>query len=155
MVGLAFLVARPSVEPPAATPYVGVRGASRAKAAGLAITLQRGAELNPLSPGTLLRAGDVLRFAVRGERPRQLVVRARDARGPIVTLFPAGGALSSQLARPGDQLPATLAIGAAAGKVAVTALFADAPFPTDAAPRPETEVVDVVMEKAREAEAGP
>ena len=40
LVGLAFLVARPRVPDPATNPYAGVRGASRAKAAGLLVLLR-------------------------------------------------------------------------------------------------------------------
>ena len=71
IVGLAFLVARPAREPPAATPYAGKRGASRAKAAGLEIFYWRAGELRVAQPGTPLRADDTLRFVVRGERARQ------------------------------------------------------------------------------------
>jgi hypothetical protein len=75
IVGLAFLVARPRAEPPAATPYAGARGASRAHASGLEVRAVRGGELHVIQPGTPLQAGDTLRFVVRGERPRYVVVR--------------------------------------------------------------------------------
>src|SRR5262245_3532571 len=104
IVGLAFLVARPSKEPPAATPYVGVRGASRAKASGLAFTLWRlGEPPRPLAPGTSVRPGDVLRFTVRAEHPRYLIVRLRDGAGSARTVFPAAGA-DAALVQPGERL---------------------------------------------------
>jgi hypothetical protein len=145
--GLAFLVARPSAEPPAATPYVGERGASRAKASGLAISLRRGAEVDarPLAPGTPVRAGDTLRFSVRAERPRYLLVRLRDGAGAATTVFPSGDAAA--LVRPGEVLPVTPVLGPGAGKVVVTAVFADHPFSLDVAGGGDTEVIDLVMEK--------
>src|SRR5262249_62180270 len=79
LTGLAFLVARPHVPDPASEPYFGVRGASRGKAAGLGVHFRRGADAeHPVDPRTVLRAGDSLRFVVRGERPRQLEGRMRD-----------------------------------------------------------------------------
>jgi len=88
--GLAFLVARPAAEPPAATPYVGKRGASRVKASGLGVSLLRAGEITALAPGTPVRAGDVLRFSVRAEQPRYLLVRMRDGASAATTIFPPG-----------------------------------------------------------------
>jgi hypothetical protein len=147
--GLAFLVARPSAEPPAATPYVGERGASRAKASGLAIFFRRGAEVDarPLAPGTPVRAGDALRFSVRAERPRYLLVRLRDGADAPTTIFPPAGAAAAALVRPGEPLPVTPVLTPGTGKVVVTAVFADHPFSLDAAGGGDTEVIDLVMEK--------
>jgi hypothetical protein len=146
VVGLAFLVARPRGGAPAESPYAGARGASRGQAAGMQILVRRGGELRALQPGTPLHAGDVLRFVVRGERERYVVVRMRDAGGPASTLFPAAGQAAS--VSPGATLPIAPTIGPEAGKVALTALFADHPFPVDAAPGPDTEVISLVLEKA-------
>ena len=76
--GLAFIVGRANTAPPVVTPYVGKRGASRANASGLGVSLRRGAEVRPLAPGTPVRAGDALHFTVRAEGPRYLIVRMRD-----------------------------------------------------------------------------
>jgi hypothetical protein len=146
VVGLAFLVARPSREPVAATPYAGVRGASRAKSSGLALSLWRGGEKLALSPGTLAHEGDVLRFTVRAERPRHLIVRLRDGAAPPTTIFPAGGAASAPV-EPKQTLPIAPALGPGAGKVVVTAVFADQPFTLDAARGEDSEEIDVVIEK--------
>ena len=146
VVGLAFLVARPHREAPAESPYAGARGASRAQAAGLQILVRRGGELRALQPGTPLHAGDVLRFVVRGERNRYVVVRMRDAGGAPTTLFPAAAQAVS--VSPGAALPVAPTIGPEAGKVVLTALFADRPFPVEAAPGPDTEVISLVLEKA-------
>jgi hypothetical protein len=146
IVGLAFLVARPSREPVAATPYVGARGASRAKASGLALSLWRGGERVALAPGTLARPGDVLRFTVRAERPRHLIVRLRDGAAPAVTIFPAGGAASAPV-EPKQTLPVAPALGPGAGKVVVTAVFADHPFDVETARGEDFEEIDVVIEK--------
>jgi hypothetical protein len=157
IVGLAFLVARPSAEPPAATPYVGQRGASRAKASGLAVSVRRDGEVDarPLAPGTLVRPGDVLRFAVRAERPRHLLVRLRDGAAPATTVFPAAGAAAS-LVQPGETLPVTPVLAPGAGKVIVTAVFADHPFSLDAAAAADTEEIDLVIQKEPESkEAAP
>jgi hypothetical protein len=146
IVGLAFLVARPSADPPAATPYQGVRGASRAKASGLGISLRRGAEVSALAPGTPVRAGDTLRFVVKAERPRHLMVRLRDGQTPAATIFPEGSAASAPV-KPGETLPVSPTLGSAPGKVVVTAIFADHPFELDGARGADTEEIDLVMEK--------
>jgi hypothetical protein len=143
--GLAVLVARPSAEPPAATPYVGKRGASRAKASGLAVSLRREGEVRALAPGTPVRAGDVIRFAVRADGPRYLVVRLRDGAGAAATIFPSGDAAAA--VQPGEALPAAPTVGPGAGKVVVTAVFAEHPFVLAGAPPEDAEVIDFVMEK--------
>jgi hypothetical protein len=148
IVGLAFLVARPSREPPAATPYLGERGASRVKASGLGIALVRAGETKPLAPGTPLAAGDRLRLTVRAEHARHLLVRMRDGAGAATTVFPAADA--SALVQPGAALPAPPVIAAGAGKVIVTAIFADHPFTLDEARKNaanDVETIDLVMEK--------
>jgi hypothetical protein len=146
--GLAFLVARPSAEPPAATPYVGERGASRAKASGLAISLRRAGEVDaqPLAPGTPVHGGEALRFSVRAEKPRYLLVRLRDGAAPATTIFPAGGAAAA-FVQPGETLPVAPVLGPGAGKVIVTAVFADHPFALGAAGGGDSEEIDLVMEK--------
>jgi hypothetical protein len=149
MFGLALLVARPTVEPPAATPYSGVRGASRAKASGLGISYLRGAELKALAPGTPVRAGDVLRFTVRAERPRHLLVLLRDGQAPATPVFPAPGAEAPASAPvvPGQVLPGGRPLTAGTGKVIVTAIFADHPFSLAEARGADAEEIDLVMEK--------
>jgi hypothetical protein len=146
MAGLAVLVARPSAEPPAATPYEGVRGASRSKASGLGISLRRGAEVHALAPGTPVRAGDVLHFTVRADRPRHLLVDLRDGPAASTTIFPPGGVASAPVT-PGEELPVAPTIGPAPGKVVVTAIFADQPFALADAGAGDTEVIYLVMEK--------
>jgi hypothetical protein len=148
IIGLALLVARPRVDPPAAAPYRGVRGASRGRAAGLQISYLRGGELRALEPGTALRAGDALQFVMRGERPRYLVVQLRDAGEVTATVFPSGGT-KAVLVSPGQTLPVTPVVGAGLGNALVTALFDDRPFQVGAMPGPETETVTVQIEKAR------
>jgi hypothetical protein len=145
--GLAFLVARPSAEPPAATPYAGARGASRGKASGLGISLRRDGEVRPLAPGTPVHAGDAFHFVVRAERPRHLMVRMRDGAAPAATIFPAAGARQSALVAPGEALPVAPPLVAGLGKVIVTAIFADHPFALEGARDADTEEIDLVMEK--------
>ena len=145
--GLALLVARPSAEPPAATPYVGKRGASRANASGLGVSLRRAGEVDvrPLAPGTAVRGGDTLRFTVRAEAARYLLVRLRDGEAAPTTIFPASG--DAARVQPGEALPVTPVLAPGAGKVVVTAVFADHPFALEGARAADTEVVDLVMEK--------
>ena len=88
LVGLAFLVARPPVPDPAATPYAGVRGGARDKAAGLAVLYRRAGSERPLEPGTVLAGGDVLRFVFKGERPRYLELRVRTPMAPFARCSP-------------------------------------------------------------------
>jgi hypothetical protein len=147
VVGLAFVVARPSREPPAATPYVGVRGASRAKASGLGVAVDRAGQGLALAPGTLLAAGDRLRFTVRAEHPRHLLVRMRDGDAAATTVFPANVAGTSAPVAPGEALPIAPTVASGAGKVVVTAIFADHPFTLENARGGDTEEIDLVMEK--------
>jgi len=144
--GLAFLVARPSREPPAATPYVGERGASRSKASGLAVAVGRGTDRIPIAPGTPVRPGDVLHLAVRIEHPRYLLVLMRDAGSAATIVFPVGGARDAQLVRPGEALPVSPVIGPASGKVYLTAMFADQAF-AFGSHEARIETIDLVMEK--------
>ena len=148
LVGLAFLVARPHVPEPASEPYVGVRGASRAKAAGLGVHFKRGGDTErAVDPRTVLRAGDVLRFVVRGERPRQLEVRMRDGDAAPATIFPAGDAPRTVEVRPGETLPARPTLAAGGAKLIVTALFSDRPRAVGAPPDDDTEVVTLAIAK--------
>jgi hypothetical protein len=146
LVAVSFVVGRARVGSGEDAPYVGPRGGERGKEAGLAIFFRRAGEERPLQPGTPLAAGDVLRFAVRGERPRYLVVRLRDAGGAAATVFPSGG--TAARVAPGDTLPVAPVIGPGGGKVVVTALFSDRMFPVEAPPGPDDEVVNVVVPKA-------
>ena len=146
LVGLAFLVARPRVPDPASEPYAGVRGASRAKAAGLEVHFRRGGVEDAVDPRTVLRAGDSLRFVVRGERARHVEVRLRDGDAAPATVFPAGAG-ETVLVQPRETLPVrpTLAVGGA--KVIVTALFSDRARPVGAAADDDTEVVTLAIAK--------
>jgi len=136
---LALLVARPHRPAPGAAPYVGTKGASRARAAGIEISFRRGEELRAIDPAVVLRPGDRLQFRVRAEGPRFLALRAGDR-----VIFPAVG-VQAALVRPGQALDAdyVVAPGAAgqrSGKLAIVGLFADHPFPLDRAPGPDVEV---------------
>jgi hypothetical protein len=157
MVGLAFLVARPAADPAAVAPYAGARGASRVKASGLAISFHRGGEVRAMEPGTSLRGGDVLRFVVRAEQPRYLLVRLRDGGDVARTVFPAGGAGGDQAVQvqPGEALPVSVALGPSPGKVVVTAIFADHTFSLPDARGAGTEEIDVVTEKVGPASPEP
>jgi hypothetical protein len=144
--GLAVLVGRANTAGPVVSPYVGQKGASRGNASGLGISLRRGVEVRALAPGTPVRAGDVLHFTVRAEGPRYLLVRMRDGAADAITIFPSGSTQAA-LVQPRETLPATPTISASAGKVVVTAVFADHAFALDGARGGDTEVIDLVMEK--------
>ena len=146
LVGLAFLVARPRVPDPASEPYCGVRGASRAKAAGLEVHFRRGGVEQAVDPRTVLRAGDSLRFVVRGERARHVEVRLRDGDAAPATVFPAGAG-ETALVQPRETLPVRPTLAAGGAKVIVTALFSDRARPIGAAADDDTEVVTLAIAK--------
>jgi hypothetical protein len=146
LVGLAFLVARPRVPDPASEPYVGVRGASRARAAGLEVHFRRGGVEEGVRPATVLHAGDSLRFVVRGERARHVEVRLRDGDAAPATVFPAGAA-ETVLVQPRDTLPIRPTLATGGAKVIVTALFSDRARPIGAPPDVDTEVVTLAIAK--------
>ena len=147
LTGLAFLVARPSVPDPTTNPYAGKRGGSLDKSAGLLIRYRRGDEVRSVEPQTVLRAGDVLDFKVRGEEASYLEVRLRDGAGAIQTIFPAGGAPTSAKVSPGDALPVTPVVAPGGGKLVLTALFSETPRPVGAAPDPDTLTITAVVAK--------
>jgi len=145
LIGLAFLVARPHVPDPATNPYTGKRGGSLSKSAGLLIRYRRGEEVRPVTPQTLLRAGDVLDFQVRADGPTYLEVRFKDGTAAPQTLFPTAGTPDTPAVAPGQALPTVAPIGPSAGKVVVTAIFSDRPHPVgvpaDAESRPTTAII--------------
>jgi hypothetical protein len=147
ILGLAMLIVRPSAPPPATQPYARAKGASLVTTSGLALSFRRDGEVHALEPGTPLHAGDVLRFKVRAERARQLVVRMRDGDAAATTVFPAGGAKDAVLVQPGDVLPFEPVIAPGAGKVVVTAIFSDHAFSLDGPRASDVEEIDVVTEK--------
>jgi hypothetical protein len=146
LVGLAFLVARPHVPDPSEEPYVGKRGASRAKAAGLEVHFKRDGVEAAVDPGTVLHEGDTLRFVVRGERPRYVEVRLRDGATAAATVFPAESA-ETPLVAPRETLSIRSVLGAGGVRVVVTALFSDRPRPVGADPDADTEVVTLAIAK--------
>jgi hypothetical protein len=146
LVGLAFVVGRANVRRDGEAPYVGVRGASRVKAAGLEIFYLRGTVERVVEPSTLLRAGDRLRLVARGERPRFVEVRVRDGDNAPVVLYPPEGT-EPQPIKPKQTLPVVADIGPSPGKVTVTALFSDHPRPRGATPDENTDVVTLNVVK--------
>lgn len=146
LVGLAFLVARPRVPDPVTNPYAGVRGASRAKAAGLGIRYLRDGVDRAVDPATVLRTGDVVRFVVRGERPRHLEVRVRDGDRPAATIFPSGSR-ETRLVRPEEALPSPVTVGSGGGRFVITALFSDHVREIGTNADPATETVTLAIAK--------
>jgi hypothetical protein len=147
LTGLAFLVARPSVPDPTTNPYAGKRGGSLDKSAGLLIRYRRGDEVRSVEPQTVLRAGDVLDFKVRGEEASYLEVRLRDGAGAVQTIFPAGGAPTTPKVSPGDTLPVATSVAPGSGKLVLTAMFSETPRPVGAAPDPDTLTITAVIAK--------
>jgi len=147
LVALAFVVGRANVRGPGGAPYVGVRGASRAKAAGLEILYVRGAEQKVVEPSTVLRAGDRLRFRVRGERSRYVEVRLRDGAADPMVVFPAFAGVGSGPIAPKEVLPIAHELTANTGRVIVTALFSDHPRTPGAPPDADTDVVTLTIAK--------
>jgi hypothetical protein len=104
-------------------------------------------DAHPLAPGTAVHAGEVLRFHVRAEHPRYLLVRWRDGAGAATTIFPAAGGGEAALVQPGEPLPIAPVLGPGAGMVIVTAIFSDHPFSIDHARGGDLEEMDLVMEE--------
>lgn len=145
MIGLAFLVARPRADhDPAAVAYA-ERGVARSRAPGLQIFYSRGAEVGVLAPGVPLRGGDALRFVVRCDQPRYLILRGQGGGDRERLLFPADG--RAALVHSGETLPATLVLAGAPGDAAVTALFGLHPFGNDDPIGGEVEAVRIALRK--------
>jgi hypothetical protein len=145
--GLAVLVARPHVPDPATNPYAGQRGGSLTKSAGIEMRFRRGDEERAVEPQTVLRAGDLLRFTVKGERARYLEIRMRDGAAAPVTIFPLGGAAATTQVAPGQTLPVTPVLAPGGGKLVVTALFSDGPRSVGAPADPDTQAITAVVTK--------
>ncbi len=145
--GLAVLVARPHVPDPATNPYAGKRGGSLSKSAGIEIRYRRADEQGVVLPQTILHAGDLLSFKLKGERPRYLEVRLRDGAAPPATIFPAAGATETALVPPDQTLPVTHLLESGPGKLVVTVLFSDRPRPVGAPADPETQSITAVVDK--------
>jgi hypothetical protein len=145
LVGLAFIVARPSVPDVATNPYEGVRGASRAKATGIAISVRRGDEVLAVEPGVTVRAGDRMVFRMRGEKARYLELRVRDGNGPEVTLAPIMGDMAAPIS-PGTWLQ-PIDLTNAPGRVQVSAVFSDQPRRVGTPPDADTEEMNVSIAK--------
>lgn len=149
--GLALVVARPRSVNRADVPYAGLKGASRARAAGIQISVGHDAEVRALEPATPVVPGDRLYFRMRVERPRYLELRVRDSAGER-RLFPVGDG-DAVLVRGGQALSVDYLVSThpnapdagatAAQKIWIVGLFADSPFPLDKPPGPDTEVVPV------------
>ncbi len=145
--GLAVLVARPHVPDPATNPYLGKRGGSLAKSAGLEIRFRRGDEVRVVDPQTVLHVGDELTFTVRSDGPTYLEVRWRDGAGPVQTIFPRDGATMTPQVLPMQQLDRVSISQPGAGKVVVTALFSDHPRPVGAPADPDTRATTALVTK--------
>jgi hypothetical protein len=145
--GLAVLVARPHVPDPATNPYLGKRGGSLSKSAGLEIHYRRGEEVRAVDPQTVLHLGDELVFKVRAEGPVYLEVRWRDGAGPVQTIFPDDGAPLTRQVTPNEELPRVRLTTPGAGKVVLTALFSDRPRPVGAPADPETRATTALVTK--------
>ncbi|HEY6475039.1 MAG TPA: hypothetical protein VI456_00570 [Polyangia bacterium] len=145
--GLAVLVARPHIPDPATNPYAGKRGGSLSKSAGIEIRYRRGEEQGVVLPQMILRAGDLLSFRVKGERPRYLEVRMRDGASPPATIFPTDGAMATALVSPEETLPVTRLVAPGGGKLVMTALFSDGPRRVGAPADPDTQAITAVIGK--------
>ena len=145
--GLAVLVARPHVPDPVTNPYAGQRGGSLSKSAGIEMRYRRGDEERAVEPQTILRAGDRLRIAVKGEGPHYVEVRMRDGAAAPATIFPTTGAATTVEVSPGETLPVMPVLGPGAGKLVVTALFSDHARPVGAPAEPDTQTITAVVIK--------
>ena len=145
--GLAVLVARPHVPDPATNPYVGKRGGSLSKSAGLEIRFRRGDEVRAVDPQSVLHVGDELVFQVRGDGPVYLEVRWRDGAGPVQTIFPNDGAVTTPQVTPLQNLPRVPVTQPGSGKVVVTAIFSDRPRPVGTPADPDTRAITAVVAK--------
>ena len=108
---------------------------------------RRGDEERAVEPQTVLRAGDLLRFTVKGERALYLEVRMRDGAAAPVTIFPTGGAPATTQVTPGETLPFAPVLAPGGGKLVVTALFSDHARSVGAPADPDTQAITAVVTK--------
>jgi hypothetical protein len=147
---LAFAVARPRDPKPGEMPFRGGT-ASRAKAAGIQITVRRGTDIGAFVPGATSRLGDRLHFRVRADGPRYFGLRVRGPAKQQVRLYPpeADGD-QAVLVKPGQALDRDYVIEpplAAPGRTLyVEGFFAERPFVLGGQLAPDIELVPVRLD---------
>jgi len=144
---LAFAVTKPRERKPGELPFRGGT-ASRAKAAGLQITVRRGTDVGAFRPGATSRLGDRLHFRVRADGPRFFGLRVRGP-GAQTRLYPAEGT-QAVLVTPGQVLDRDYVIEpplAAPGRTLyIEGFFAERAFVLDGKPDPDIELVPVRLD---------
>lgn len=144
---LAFAVTKPRDPKPGEMPFKGGT-ASRAKAAGLQISVRRGTDIGAFVPGATSRLGDRLHFRVRVAGPRFFGLRVRGP-GAQTWLFPAEGAKAVPVT-PGQALDRDYIIEgplAAPGRTLyLEGFFAEREFKLDGRPDPDIELVPVRLD---------
>jgi DNA-directed RNA polymerase specialized sigma24 family protein len=142
---MAFAVARPKAPRPGDLPFRGNATASRAKAAGLQITVRRGTDIGAFVPGASSRLGDRLHFRVRAEGPRYFGLRVRGPQS-MTRLFPAEGD-KAVLVKPGQALDRDYIVEgplAAPGRTLyLEGFFSEHEFVLDRKPTPDIQLVPV------------
>jgi len=145
---LAFAVTKPREPRPGELPFSGGT-ASRAKKAGLQISVRRGTDVGAFVPGATSRLGDRLHFRVRTDGPRYFGLRVRGPAKQQLRLYPAEGE-QAVLVKPGQALDRDYILEpplAAPGRTLyVEGFFAERPFVLDGMPHPDIELVPVRLD---------
>lgn len=145
---MAFAVTKPRDRKPGDLPFKGGT-ASRAKAAGLQISVRRGTDVGAFVPGATSRLGDRLHFRVRVSGPRFFGLRVRGPGGAKTQLFPAEGDKAVPVT-PGQALDRDYIIEAplaAPGRTLyLEGYFAEHEFVLDGRPDPGIELVPVRLD---------
>lgn len=121
---LALVYLRPAPAPPGLAPDLAIKGDATWQ-----LFARRDQQTFAVHDGTVLVAGDRVRFVVIPDGARYLLVVSVDGAGAVSTYFPFGGTASASL-EPGArlELPDSIVLDSAPGPERVFALFSDEPI---------------------------
>ncbi|MFN7131457.1 MAG: hypothetical protein ACK4N5_05200 [Myxococcales bacterium] len=116
-----------------ALPLASCRERAPAQPPGLRVLVETEGGPQPVTPETVLRGGDRVRFVVEPGSTPYLVLASVDTRGVATIYFPAHGNRSERVGPGPVELPGPVRLDEAPGIERVYALFSQEPIPVDAA----------------------